>query len=752
MAIGARRFVLALLGCTAFGCALGFDKIGDWTPPKTTVAKELVEVGKFLLEHGMADPRGGKFAIVKIGSRSTANSYTYEALGWVKEVGGQKVLVDMAGLLQPVESVVRELSVSEAAKRAIDIWESSAGLRVSNNQVSSEHSAEQSSEDRLFREIGTNEATVMLLIDGDVAEAESLYESRVQISSRSNGAKPVPVVEVDLGPRVLQQFVARQLGNVVRNFESGYDDVALAECKVLADNADAYRKYAQVADTSGSDLHTVNLERYLGQVPALQADLLRRVKEGPKNLDLTVLDKLPQKERIEKLIDLLDEVRPPRISDMMTVSFLQDPIVRSLIREDSAAGDALLDCLEKDRRLTRTTTHSRTYLPFNNLVPVRRAAIEAFVAIAKLNGSQLHWDTPEDIQKLRAEWNEVKGLTPNERWMSVLRNPKAKPAQWVQASTWFAQPSVESVEDFFDRPMRDLRLPPPPARFEELSKSDKAELSSLLLDRAQQIAVDLNADTSSKQELYGQKLRLSVDGYRIDPKKAAPVLRTLTSSVLKEKDLGKWDRYPLQSYLAKAFGCLILSKDQSAERKYIGWLKQTQPSFSMDPEMFLPLTFMPPNQGDRGVRELLFDPKSNLYVDPVRPWSKRVLVDRMAQSPLLYFPSFRNLFANLLAVKSLVGTISVNESSQSVDVQGYLGRWSMGSHIDDPNDLADARKVACRACDYYATQIAIKGAPEFKVYWSSKRKDEAIKKLIVYLNVHFKDIADNAQMFRMWQL
>jgi len=36
------------------------DKLLGWTPWKTIVAKDLVEVGKFLLEHGMADPRGGK--------------------------------------------------------------------------------------------------------------------------------------------------------------------------------------------------------------------------------------------------------------------------------------------------------------------------------------------------------------------------------------------------------------------------------------------------------------------------------------------------------------------------------------------------------------------------------------------------------------------------------------------------------------------------------------------------------------------
>ena len=117
------RRVAVLVGFACL-CAGAFaSEFPDWTPPKTTVAKELIEVGQFLLEHGMADPRGGNFAIakVKLNTAWTTNTHLSDTIGWVKEVEGKKYIVDLVGQRLPVDSIVRELSIQDAVDKALEL-------------------------------------------------------------------------------------------------------------------------------------------------------------------------------------------------------------------------------------------------------------------------------------------------------------------------------------------------------------------------------------------------------------------------------------------------------------------------------------------------------------------------------------------------------------------------------------------------------------------------------------------------------
>src|SRR5579862_1085415 len=83
-----RHMIANLLVGTGFllgGCVSVPSEVQatSWEPPKTTLSKPFVDATKFLLAHGLADPRGGKFEAVKVDS-----TYVWSGAPRVQEVHG----------------------------------------------------------------------------------------------------------------------------------------------------------------------------------------------------------------------------------------------------------------------------------------------------------------------------------------------------------------------------------------------------------------------------------------------------------------------------------------------------------------------------------------------------------------------------------------------------------------------------------------------------------------------------------------
>ena len=150
----------------------------------------------------------------------------------------------------------------------------------------------------------------------------------------------------------------------------GDEALALATVRPLADvqpriEAEAARR--GFPRQSNYDPRRKEKERpyldYLDQLPELLADLERRVSEGPRvtALERGLTNLADAGQRITALIRDLDLVAARQMGQPGWVIPTQDPIVAALIAEGDAAVEPLLDCLETDRRLTRSVGFGRDF-------------------------------------------------------------------------------------------------------------------------------------------------------------------------------------------------------------------------------------------------------------------------------------------------------------------------------------------------------------------------------------------------------
>jgi hypothetical protein len=118
---------------------------------------------------------------------------------------------------------------------------------------------------------------------------------------------------------------------------------------------------------------------FLEQLPQLLADLERRTREGYRvSVVETGLTNLPtHPERVAALVRDLELVQARQWSQPGGVNPAEDPIVQALIREGDPAVEPLLDCLEQDKRLTRSVGFGRDFFRGRTVIPVASAARSA---------------------------------------------------------------------------------------------------------------------------------------------------------------------------------------------------------------------------------------------------------------------------------------------------------------------------------------------------------------------------------------
>jgi hypothetical protein len=125
---------------------------------------------------------------------------------------------------------------------------------------------------------------------------------------------------------------------------------------------------------------------FLQPVSELLADEERRTTEAPHPSVLHLgLDKFPDKsKRIAALISDLDQISQRQRSFPGSVSLGLNPVVKALIAEGDGAVDPLLDCLEKDTRLTRSADLDHNFRPYH-MIPVRQCAQAALDDMLKVH-------------------------------------------------------------------------------------------------------------------------------------------------------------------------------------------------------------------------------------------------------------------------------------------------------------------------------------------------------------------------------
>lgn len=753
-----RRAVLFGLAATAI-LSIGFIALShakakgvpDWTPPKTTVAKELVETGRFLLNHGFGDPRGGKLGIasVRMSGSWSEKANDVRLLGWIKDDGGKKVLIDMAGITYPAQSVIEEFKTEDAVENALKLLEDGkTNYAGPLNRLMPFYIPSTPNDGSKFGELLSDQAVVQLLIHGDTDLAERLYAKRVHLEYEGNKTVQKPGLDKYAEYSLLSRFLSAYWVAAVNAHMRGDDELAYQMANTLVDNADEYEKFGASLQTGmvfmpDETTGKKTMFSYILPADQLAKDSERRMKEGAKTVDMASLDKMSSKDRVAKLIELLDQVSARQWGQPGGVNLADDRIVQALIKEGNVAGDALLDCIEKDTRLTRSVSFGRDFFPTRNLLTVKSAAFAAFCGITQIDAYGPNMRRQPTVADLRGMWAKNKNLIPAERWFNVLKDDKSSHQQWVAAAQWLAEPKdvMHKGGGWVTIPKQENGKPVSPSKFTDLPVAKKTELPKLLEQRARTIEQQ-NTDPSTRRlHEHDMALQLAVIAHQIQPSKPLALLKELMKLAMDEKThyaayIGEING----ERLSASFAILIAAKEPRAIEDYLDWLMSCKQEFFFRSSIFKPLEQMPPDKANKAVGDLLtlessvYNVKTNL--EKQGPHS----IEQLLSSPLILYRSFRSMYLDLLKDKAAIGSVDVDEERKTVTIKGKKG-WQMGTQQISESDLPEARRAVCRTCDYFAKSLSyMKGAPAFSIYWSETRKDAAIKELASFLANQWQDI------------
>ena len=182
---------------------------------------------------------------------------------------------------------------------------------------------------------------------------------------------------------------------------------------------------------------------------SLLADLERRHKQGAFGKaaeDLPVdLAKWPVERRVAYLIQQLQEVDARQWGQPGGVDLSGDKRVAALIEIGDAAVPALIECIEKDRRLTRSVHFWRDFSNDRTVLGVREAALTAVMSILRTSvfepvstGDNFTARGAEGANavtaKLRNYWKTYGHMPFDERMMAILTDEKIAPEAWRQAA------------------------------------------------------------------------------------------------------------------------------------------------------------------------------------------------------------------------------------------------------------------------------------------------------------------------------
>ena len=366
------------------------SQVRPWTPPATTLPAPLVETARFLLAHGMGDPRGGAYREATVRGIDLLNDGKPSTVhGWVLAKGTRIVTPD--GL------VYEPLSVGAAASLEADVaFPTSPSVGKGFNPYVPHHR---------WTHVGSS--LLLLMNRADLAtKVEARYQALETNVFRGSAAS------------ILSSWFDRTLTAFVK----GEDKTASTLGHVLMLRREQYA--AEVVRHNPGGLPPFNFLRPLPRIVAQVEDSMR-MSHPAWSMDR--LRAMPQPQRIGVLVGTLGEAMSPAQKAEADVLWTED---------GDAAVASLLDVIERDTRLTRKVGSFRPWLESRTFVEVRRTALDLVGTIAGYSVANPETIAPDGtirIGPLRAYWEKYRSLPPAERAAAALADDDADPAQWAGA-------------------------------------------------------------------------------------------------------------------------------------------------------------------------------------------------------------------------------------------------------------------------------------------------------------------------------
>jgi len=735
----------------------------QWTPPETMLADVITSAVKILFEQGFADPRGCEYCEIEIatGSCWSGDASVFKTHGWLlpsREGEKQRFAVCWSGLTYPLVSVGEKADcrkdveallqadreyvdkklaehkewVEEAIREAAQKGEKPSFLSPT---IRYEHASPEyaSTSHRSM----TRMKVVLLLRLGYGDLAEKLWLQWFAARESEASLDPYPDLAADWVWALFDRTICAHM--------RGDDSLTLIGARALTTIEKDVRAAAEKRDFRGTNLRKETFLDFLKPLPDLLADRERRAKEPKYERVLEAgVQKFPDKaKRIAALIRDLEEVSARQDAQPGGVTLAGDPIVKALIKEGEQAVEPLLECLEKDKRLTRSVCFGRDFHRYRSLISVAQAAFAALSGILKTHEFGEGVKTREEmVARIRAYWKKFKGVPVEERWYSVLADDSASQEQWLEAASSIVRPIDVTVEgEWITVPQRKPGERPV-MRGEPLRSKKDPSLAELMAKRVEQMTPGSplrgSADAFSMHNACKMALHLA----DWDIEKALPTLRQQVKRcreiMAEEKSTTSWTVTVLGKYIAEFTLERVRGKDPEALREYTEWLRSTQPEM-LDHPLEHVLRPLWRHQDE----PLIAETTKWLFASDESPWATLIKNGELilgypyydlVETPLIGVEVYREQLLKGLHNKDVAGRMRITEDGY-IDF-GAHSTYRQGGLIWEVDPLAPkaGEMVTYRKCDRAAKTLSrLEGTPKCELYWPQEKRDKVIEECEAFL-------------------
>ncbi|MCX8092160.1 MAG: hypothetical protein N3I86_14705 [Verrucomicrobiae bacterium] len=694
-----------------------------WTPPDN-LPTNLLSAVRTLFEQGFPDPRGCEYREVEVVVSDIRGQPDgpVRTRGWVLPAAadaGPRFAICWNGLIYPVRSVG---SPADLLAEVANVSPTPAP-RPFDLAIGEARS--------VFFTNGLSTRAVLLLRCGETNAALKLWQ---RWGATADGA--VGHAALRLSPRddfdpylhLAEDWTWALFDRLISAFVRGDDALALATARTLAQvqpkiEAEAARRgFPPRSATARTQAKGPRYLTFLEQLPELLADLERRAAEGPRQTAFQpgVTNPLTLDERARALVRDLDQVCARQWSQPGWVDFFRDPIVVRLLKAGEAGVDALLECLESDRRLTRSVSFHRNFKRQRRVLPVSEVARVLLIALW-----QFEFHHPVEA---RAYWKRYGGLPLEERWYAILRDDAAGLERWCEAARNVVRTQGLHVL-FFETLAASAPATNASARFQGESLRGKANpsVSELLARRA----LEIPAGGQSPAYNLATACDIAFCLAEWDARAFIPVGRKLVQrcqTVLEYSPESRaWPVQRIASYVGKLTLARVAAGDEAALADYAAWLPKVTPAQLAEylPETIAPLRLFPTNAVLQAMAETLFSPTNSFWGQ--LPWRGSPMFNPV-ESELVSLPAFRRLLARELNRQDVCGWI-VWDGGSRVSIQLTNEFFGPRTHlVQDVNRPLSGNNAALRWCDWIAWSLSrIDQIPSFDPLAPFEERDRRIE-------------------------
>jgi hypothetical protein len=672
-----------------------------WTAPKNNLPTNYLSATELLFQQGMADPRDCEYCEIEIGTGNvwSGDGGVLKVHGWVL-LGKTKerFAVCWNGMVYPV--------VSTGTNADLD---ADVAMLTTNGNFSRWSAAysEPTSVSQNFS-IGIKGCILLRLGRADLAEklwlAQELGAANFQNEMRrrfseTNGMVSTNEIKLPAADPYLDwasDWAWMMFDRMICAHERGDEKLALFTARQLAAAQPQIETECANRGVKRPQYPTPDWRSkpgpYLGfleQFPEILADLERREKEGAHVSILVtgITNVTDQSKRITALIRDLDLAAARQWGQPGWVSPSQDAIVGALIAEGDAAVEPLLDCLEHDKRLTRSVGFGRDFHRDRTVIAVNHCADLALKSILQADFSS--------VAEMRAYWNKYKNLNIEDRWFAILQDDSVR-ARWQEAANNIVQP-----ENITHYPGRLTVMRPTPTnapvrlRGEALRSRSHPSVTDLFTQRA--MAAPAGDDASYDLSACCQFAECLM---KWDAPAALDVARTLSrrAAMTMKYSGGDFGGQITRLALARA--------DASDERpfgEYAAWIISTTPEqFGYRPaEQLEPFKRFPTNA-------TLVAASEKMFGDTNSPWSRLPWKGGGSEAVdlgLFALPAFRAMLARELEKTDDFGTISWRGNNY-LDYQNTNSSGGFGFSFPENQSPTNGTSAQIRWCDWIALPLA----------------------------------------------